>query len=187
MASGSAVILDRPWAKKVISGTGGRKSEFKREEYVLSVCRSYEHWCGNSYANLKLEHIVWTKPHERGKVAKAVTQLCGSQNVSSTGRCDIRLKLPPPYGRVYGHVLAWYLFWNDGQFDSFPEFRDFCWRQGWDVDHGPQGNWKILNGEWRQLLNVHQLTLKRDTVNRGQGESVRQHYENVRLRHVARG
>ena len=70
MASGSVVFIEKPWARKVISGTGGRKSEFKREEYKLSVTRSYEHWCGKCYANLRLEHIIWKKPHEFGKVAK---------------------------------------------------------------------------------------------------------------------
>ena len=176
MASGSFVFLDRPWARKAVHGSGGRKSYWRHEEYKLSVTKSYQHWCGISYANLKLEHVVETAQTEDGNVTKSVTQLFGEQHWDADGRPDIRVTLPAPFGKVYLHVLAWWCFWNQDQFADWQEFRQTCLEHELDVDHGLQGHWRKQGTEWISRLNVHTLTLKTCFENRGQGEAVKAHY-----------
>jgi hypothetical protein len=181
MAAASKMIVhETKWAKKTVHGSGGKKFVFKREAYMLSVTRSYAHWCGDLYANLKLEHAVWSKPHEKGKVSKRMSRLCGTANKSKDGRPDIRVTLPAPFGQVYLHILAWFFLHNDGQFKSWSAFRRKCLTQSWDIDHGERGTLRRVDGKLRRVLDVHSLVLTDSSPNRGQGESIRQLYSKIR-------
>ena len=170
---------EKPWAWKVKHGTGGRKKQWKREYWILSVKRAYLHWTGCCWANVLLQHVIETKETEAGKVAIERRPLKGVQHWSSGGRADIELSIPG-HGATYLHILCWYHFYGGGQFKDWKDFRYKCWKNSMDVDHGDEGVWRINSaGDWDCYTNVHKLTLKTDSINRSQGEPVRQKYSAV--------
>ena len=113
---------------------------------------------------------------EHGNVSTARYPLVGTQHWNEDGRPDIELRVPG-LGGTYLHILCWYCFHSDDQYNSWKAFRSDCRKKKLDVDHGEQGCWRIdQHGVWKSFLNVHKLALTKQGANRGQGEPLRQKY-----------
>ena len=108
-----------------------------------------------------LRGVSASQEHRPWLVARAVSKqsewLRGTPSRDKDGRFDLVVGLPG-FGKVYIHILVWFHYHNDGQFNSWKGFKGHCLRTGQDVDQGEKGERQRHADGWRTVIDVQSLS-----------------------------
>lgn len=149
-----------------LTGRGKRKVEQRVEWSLAAVdCDPWPVQGTPCCSNVRLVMTKYTRKQGTQQLAgpPEIREGVPHKNPTGKGRFDLRFTMRP-FGRVYLHVLAWWLFYGRylkkfrGDFAVFKESDD-------QVDHGPDGMPHIL--DYRAL----DLSVRED--NAGQGARLR--------------